>query len=124
MRYFNGHITKITPFDTIYIHECHKDWFLKQFKLDNDTGIYHPYGLKGFNIYFVDNIPKWRTKWIFPNDPFVEYSESDEQWARQIRYGKEVETKEPAIYCANMKMYYDQYSPFKLLLNKDIVLTC
>lgn len=115
MRYFNGSISKITPFDTIYIHKDHKKWFLEQFELNNDTGIYHPYGLKGFNIYFVDHVSKWRTKWIFPDDPFVEYSESDEQWARPIHYGKEVETKEPAIFCVNTKISFDTYhSSFKL----------
>jgi hypothetical protein len=30
--------------------------------------------------------------WEFPSDPFVEYEESDERWARPLGFGKEVNT--------------------------------
>lgn len=32
-----------------------------------------------------------RTQWIFPDDRFVEYDESDEVWARGLGFGHEEE---------------------------------
>lgn len=117
MKYFNGSISSITPFDTIYINKYHYDWFIKKFELDNDTGIHHPYGLNGFDINFVDHVPKWIKKWIFPVTSFVEYDEKDKVWARPIKFGYEIETNEPAVFLINRQLIFDTFSPFKPFKN-------
>lgn len=37
------------------------------------------------------NTPRWFKKWKFPDAPFIEYDTKDEEWARPLKYGCEVD---------------------------------
>jgi hypothetical protein len=49
---------------------------------------YSPYGMK---ITVDKYIPKHPKKWEFPKCRFVEYEPKDEEWARPLRHGREVD---------------------------------
>jgi hypothetical protein len=49
-----------------------------------------------FDIYcHPDNIPKFKQKWVFPKDRFVEYEEKDKIWAIPLKIGYWEDTDEP-----------------------------
>lgn len=39
-----------------------------------------------------------RLRWAFPSDPFVEYEESDAEWARPLGFGREVVERYTVTY--------------------------
>jgi hypothetical protein len=62
--------------------------------------------LFGVPVYSSPLMPKHPKKWQFPRDPFVDYEESDEAWARPINYGKEVDDTTKLVgYAIRMPRY-------------------
>jgi hypothetical protein len=69
---------------------CHPDNLpaleLTLYMLKRDHGV-----TLGLPIMPSPAMPKRRTRWEFPRDPFVEYEAKDERWARPLGIGREVD---------------------------------
>lgn len=51
----------------------------------------------GVSVKVNPYVPRYGRKWEFPASPFTEYEASDEEWARPVRFGKEVDDPDKAI---------------------------
>jgi hypothetical protein len=49
----------------------------------------------GVEIRESPHCPRFARRWEFPADPFVEYSEADEAWAKPVGFGRYVDTTDP-----------------------------
>lgn len=103
--------------DTILIHPNG----LRQLKSQIDTlhqdnlsyGVFTQRRISdGLNIITSENVPKHPLKWQFPETPFVSYDQSDELWARPVKFGGEVE--DTNIYICYLMRRPDYLKPLKL----------
>jgi hypothetical protein len=75
---------------------CHPD-NLKLLKdiCKQDFGQPLMYVTLGIEIKTDSHIPKFKQKWVFPKDRFVEYEEKDKIWAIPLKIGHWEDTDEP-----------------------------
>lgn len=65
----------------------------------------------GIDIKTDKNLPQFRTKWKFPEDKYIEYSEEDEKWAKPVGFGWEVQTDIPLFYQITYPIFLYEYQP-------------
>jgi hypothetical protein len=72
------------------MHPVTYEWFASQFPASVQSlgamGMF-----SGIQVFSNKHLPIWHKKWEFPRTPFVEYKKSDEDWARKIGFGREVD---------------------------------
>lgn len=55
------------------------------------------YAIEGIPVNVSEFCPKHPKKWEFPKCRFVEYEPKDEEWARPVRHGREVDDTDKYI---------------------------
>lgn len=69
---------------------------------------------EGLPVTASPHVPLHGQKWEFPSDPFVDYEEGDEAWARPIGYGRLVEDRDNFVV---YRMYRPR--PFAIAIPDD-----
>lgn len=61
-----------------------------------------PPTLAGMPIYTSPHVPKHPERWVFPEERFVEYEESDEDWCRYFGFGhSEEDTSKTVVFAVD-----------------------
>lgn len=115
----NRHKIYTSP-ESILCHPIAADCLKTEFPLaPEDPSIpILPYRTFGTQVYTNPLLPAFGKKWEFPSDPFVDYEAKDEEWARPIGYGKEVDDSDnPVFFSVNFDLIRDRINQRIMDLN-------
>lgn len=90
---------------TIYCHPHHKATLQKVFRPE-DSFIPLPYLYAGVPIRFIEAMPMWVKRWVFPKEHGWIYEPNDEQLCRFFGWGREEETTEPFFAVVDESFLY------------------
>ena len=69
----------------------------------------------GVSVKVNPYVSRYSRKWEFPASPFTEYEASDEEWARPVCFGREVDDPDrPVVYRMNMDLISSLPSPIDM----------